>query len=86
MILKYMRIIAVTFVAILKNHQGKLQICEDFFQLILRDDAHSCVNCSILIDEGPRWLRRNVIFAKYQRSSVVEIVKGQRMTINEVEV
>jgi hypothetical protein len=39
-----------------------------------------------LIDEGPRWLRRNVIFAKYQRSSVVEIVEGQRMTINEVEV
>ena len=86
MILKYMRIIAVTFVAIPKNHHGKLQICEDFFQLILRDDAHSCVNCSILIDEGPRWLRRNVIFAKYQRSSVVEIVEGQRMTINEVEV
>ena len=86
MILKYMRIIAVTLLATPKNHQGKLQICEDFFQLILRDDAHSCVNCSILIDEGPRWLRRNVIFAKYQRSSVVKIVKGQRMTINEVEV
>jgi len=31
-------------------------------------------------------LRRNVVFAKYQRSCVVEIVKGQRMTINEVEV
>lgn len=81
-----MRIIAVTFLALLKNHQGKLQICEDFFQLILRDDAHSCVNCSILIDKGPRRLRWNVVFAKYLRSSVIKIVKGQRMTINEVEV
>ena len=86
MILKYMRIIAVTFVAIPKNHHGKLQICEDFFQLILRDDAHSCFERSVLLHEGPRRLRRNVILAKYQRGSVVEIVKGQRMTINEVEV
>lgn len=79
-----MRIIAVTFLAIPKNQQGKLQICEDFFQLILRDNAQSGFERSVLLHEGPRRLRRNFILAKYQRSSVIKTVKGQRMTINEL--
>ena len=38
------------------------------------------------MNEGPRRLRWNVVFAEYLGRSIVKIVKGQRMTINEVEV
>ena len=38
------------------------------------------------MNEGPRRLRWNVVFAKYLGRGVVKIVKDQRMTINEVEV
>lgn len=86
LILKYMRIIAVTFLVTLKDHEGELQICKEFHQRIFADAAQSGFKNSLLVNKDPRWLRWNFIFTKDQRSSVIKVVKGQRMTINKVEV
>jgi hypothetical protein len=83
MTLKYMRIIACTFLALPKNRKGELQICEDFYQRIFAHSTKSGFENSILVEKNPSWLRWNVVFAEDQCSSVIKIVKGQRMAINE---
>ena len=64
MTLKYMRIMACTFLALPKNRKGELQICEDFYQCIFAHSAKSGFENSVLTDECPRGLRWNVVLAE----------------------
>ena len=63
-----------------------LQICEDFYQRIFVHTAQSGFKNSVLAEKDPCWLRWNFILTKDQRSSVIKVVKGQRMTTNEFKV
>ncbi len=51
-----MRIVALTFLVTLKEHEGELQICKEFHQRIFADAAQFGFENSILVKKNPRWL------------------------------